>query len=118
MVNEHLNSNVLIVVMARQHPGESVGSWMMEGFVNKLLETSNNMSWILLPMINIDGVTLGNNRTGVQGFDFNRHWYIDEETNRYHLFPELKGITAFFKRKKKEYARKTKIFIDFHGHSS
>ena len=87
--------------MARQHPGESMGSWMMEGFVQKLVENSNPYCWILLPMINIDGVVLGNNRTGVQGYDFNRHWYIEEDANRYHLFPELKGIISYFKRKKK-----------------
>lgn len=77
MVNENINSSAIVVAMARQHPGESVGSWMMEGFVNRLLETQNSLSWVLIPMVNIDGVILGNNRTGVQGYDFNRHWYID-----------------------------------------
>lgn len=28
------------------------------------------------------------------------------------------GITRYFKRRKKEFMRKTKLFIDFHGHSS
>ncbi|MCC6447637.1 MAG: hypothetical protein IT215_03020 [Chitinophagaceae bacterium] len=27
-------------------------------------------------MVNIDGVILGNNRTGVLGHDFNRNWTI------------------------------------------
>jgi murein tripeptide amidase MpaA len=77
LINENSNSNVIVVAMARQHPGESVGSWMMEGFVNRLLESQNGFSWVLLPMVNVDGVILGNSRTGVQGYDFNRHWYID-----------------------------------------
>jgi murein tripeptide amidase MpaA len=101
LVNENINSSAIVVAMARQHPGESVGSWMMEGFVNRLLETQNSLSWVLIPMVNIDGVILGNNRTGVQGYDFNRHWYIDQDTNRYHLFPELKGIITYFQRKRK-----------------
>lgn len=35
------------------------------------------ITWIIVPMINIDGVILGNNRTGVLGHDFNRNWYPD-----------------------------------------
>ncbi len=69
-------------------------------------------------MINIDGVNLGNNRTGILGYDFNRHWYIDEDTNRKHLFPQIIGILKYFKDRKKEFSKKTKMFIDFHGHSS
>lgn len=69
-------------------------------------------------MLNIDGVLSGNNRTGMQGYDFNRYWYSEEEINSFHLFPELKGIVSFFKRRKKDYAKRLKMFIDFHGHSS
>lgn len=69
-------------------------------------------------MVNVDGVILGNNRTGVQGYDFNRNWCVDEDASRYHLFPELSGIIGYFKRKKREYSKKLKIFLDFHSHSS
>lgn len=67
-----------MVAIARQHPGESVGSWMMEGFINFLNELKNNdyISWFIVPMINIDGVVLGNNRTGTLGHDFNRNWVV------------------------------------------
>lgn len=108
-----------MVVFARQHPGEPVGSWMMEGFANRLIEMSQEeVLWILVPMINIDGVVIGNNRTGLLGYDFNRHWFIDKDTNRYHLFPEIVGIMRYFKKKHKDFSKKIKIFIDFHGHSS
>lgn len=66
--------------MARQHPGESVGSWMMEGFIRRVMEVKNNICWIVIPMVNVDGVKLGNNRTGVLGHDFNRSWNVDEES--------------------------------------
>ena len=50
----------------------------MEGFIKKLKEIqNNNIAWVIVPMINIDGVMLGNNRTGVLGYDFNRHWNAD-----------------------------------------
>jgi cytosolic carboxypeptidase protein 2/3 len=108
-----------VVVFARQHPGESVGSWMMEGLANRLVEMpASDILWVLVPMINPDGVSLGNNRTGVLGFDFNRHWYIDKVSHRSHLFPELIGIIRYFKTKQRDYNKKLKIFIDFHGHSS
>ena len=69
-------------------------------------------------MVNIDGVLMGNNRTGMLGYDFNRHWYIDEETQRSELFPEIIGIIRYFKKRKKDFLKKVKLFIDFHGHSS
>jgi murein tripeptide amidase MpaA len=33
-------------------------------------------------MVNVDGVILGNNRTGLLGLDFNRNWKIDENQNQ------------------------------------
>ena len=49
----------------------------MEGFINKLKVTTNNYTWLIVPMVNVDGVMLGNNRTGLLGYDFNRHWNAD-----------------------------------------
>ena len=54
-----------------------------------------------MPMVNIDGVVVGNNRTGLLGYDFNRHWYIDRDVIRGSLFPELVGILRYFKNKQK-----------------
>ena len=33
--------------------------------------------WIIFPMINVDGVILGNNRTGIAGYDYNRFWNLE-----------------------------------------
>lgn len=73
-VNE--NSKGTVVVFARQHPGESVGSWMMEGLMKKLFSCDPAVCWILVPMLNVDGVKIGNNRTGLLGYDLNRSWDI------------------------------------------
>ena len=65
-----------MIVMARQHPGEAVGSWMMEGFINHIVSNPHpHITTIVIPMMNVDGVMVGNNRTGVQGHDFNRNWF-------------------------------------------
>ena len=82
----------IVVVMGRQHPGEAVGSWMMEGFLNSLSSHphySDFISWVVIPMLNIDGVILGNNRTGILGHDFNRNWFVEEgvSTKNCKLFP-------------------------------
>jgi hypothetical protein len=36
MYNNKKQTKAIGIVIARQHPGETVGSWMMEGFLNKL----------------------------------------------------------------------------------
>ncbi|CAM6001558.1 unnamed protein product [Sphagnum balticum] len=90
LINENKNYKAVVVAIARQHPGETVGSWMMEGFIKKLREIKNqDILWIIIPMINVDGVILGNNRTGLLGLDFNRNWNIQEESQRQSLFPEV-----------------------------
>jgi murein tripeptide amidase MpaA len=46
---------------------------MMEGFLNELIRANNPQTlWIVIPMLNVDGVVLGNNRTGIVGYDLNR----------------------------------------------
>ena len=81
------NCKGLVVAIARQHPGETVGSWLMEGFIKKLENSSSSYCWLVIPMLNIDGVMLGNNRTGLLGYDFNRNWNADEDSVRSHIFP-------------------------------
>lgn len=90
----------------------------MEGLINRLRMTENPYLWIIVPMINVDGVTMGNNRTGLLGYDYNRNWSVEEESHRTHLFPEIVGLTRFLRKKRRDFGKKIKLFIDFHGHSS
>lgn len=62
------------IITARIHPGETYGSWMMQGFIRFI--TSNDKSAIdlrdrfifkIVPMINIEGVILGNHRSCLCG---------------------------------------------------
>lgn len=78
------------------------------------------MCWYIVPMVNVDGVYLGNSRTGVAGYDYNRLHNIDEpvSVNRDKLAPEIIAIGNLVKRLKKKYGKKFKMFLDFHGHSS
>lgn len=95
---------------------------MMEGLISQLNEHKLNdfISWYVIPMVNIDGVILGNNRTGVLGHDFNRNWVVDEAPNSSYnkLFPEIQSIISLVKNLKRKHPRKVKMFLDLHGHSS
>ncbi|WP_425409032.1 M14 family metallopeptidase [Hyphococcus sp.] len=69
-------------VIARQHPGETMGSWWMEGFLDRLSDENNAAARTLLdkatvhilPCMNLDGVRRGHLRTNAAGKDLNRAW--------------------------------------------
>lgn len=69
-------------VIARQHPGETMGSWWMEGFIERLLDRGDSVATALkekaalhvVPLVNIDGSRRGHLRTNAAGADLNREW--------------------------------------------
>lgn len=69
-------------VIARQHPGETMGSWWMEGFLDALSDPKNEAARALLqaatvhiaPCMNLDGARRGHLRTNAAGTDLNRAW--------------------------------------------
>lgn len=71
-----------IWVIARQHPGESMAEWFMEGFLNRLLDDHDPLSrkllqkavFYVIPNINPDGSFLGNQRANAVGINLNREW--------------------------------------------
>lgn len=71
-----------IWVIARQHPGETMASWFIEGLVGRLLDEDDPVSKLLLneavfyvvPNMNIDGSILGNLRVNSLGINLNREW--------------------------------------------
>lgn len=80
------NSIRVIVVLTRSHPGESVTSFVCQGFLEFLLGSHpianilrENFIFKIIPMINPDGVFLGNNRCNLIGQDLNRAWNIATE---------------------------------------
>ena len=68
-----------VIVTARVHPGESCGSFIVEGFLKFILGDSaeavqlrNCNVFKVVPMVNPDGVIAGNYRTSFSGNDLNR----------------------------------------------
>lgn len=71
-----------VVVVARQHPGESMASYVVEGFVDALIKknalTENLLkknSIIIFPLLNKSGVIKSYHRVNEKGIDLNRSWH-------------------------------------------
>lgn len=68
------------MIIGRQHPGESNGSHVLKGFMEELvkskskniIELRNSFNFHIVPMLNPDGVVMGNFRTSLYGKDLNR----------------------------------------------
>lgn len=76
----------VIIILARTHPGESVTSFVCQGVLEFLLGSHpiaavlrDNFVFKVIPMLNPDGVFLGNNRCNLIGQDLNRAWNIATE---------------------------------------
>lgn len=69
-------------VIARQHPGETMAEWFVDGMLERLLDTADASARVLLdratlyvvPNMNPDGSVRGNLRTNAAGANLNREW--------------------------------------------
>ena len=71
-----------IWMIARQHPGETMAEWWMEGMIKRLVDDSDPVVNAILdkavvylvPNMNPDGSRRGNLRTNAAGANLNREW--------------------------------------------
>jgi murein tripeptide amidase MpaA len=71
-----------IWLIARQHPGEAMAEWFVEGLLTRLLDGDDPVARVLLakcvfyvvPNMNPDGAVRGNLRTNAAGANLNREW--------------------------------------------
>lgn len=69
-------------ITARQHPGETMAEWWVEGFLNRLLDEDDPVARTLrqkavfhiVPNMNPDGSKRGHLRTNAKGINLNREW--------------------------------------------
>ncbi|CAD8208102.1 unnamed protein product [Paramecium octaurelia] len=111
-------SKKCLILQARIHPGESNGSWVMQGLLDFLssqsaLKLFEKCVVKVVPMMNPDGVILGNYRTGLAGKDLNRKF---KQTDGI-LFPTVQAMKRLVKDQYKKYGSNLTAFIDLHGHS-
>jgi murein tripeptide amidase MpaA len=73
---------------ARQHPGESMAEWWMEGALEKLVDPDDAVARALrqrctfhcVPNMNPDGSARGHLRTNAAGVNLNREWHAPSAT--------------------------------------
>ena len=118
-INKKRDNRKAIIVMARQHPGETQGSYVCEGVIEKLLSKAHQADFLLknyvlyiIPMVNADGVAFGHYRTNLAGKDLNRKWNATEKDLS---TPEIYNIKAFLQQISRE--REIRFILDLHGHS-
>lgn len=81
-------------LIARQHPGESMAEWFVEGFLDRVLDPADGAARALLgkaalhvvPNMNPDGTALGNLRVNAAGANLNREWAEPSEAKSPEVF--------------------------------
>lgn len=81
-VPSEIQDKRIVWVSARVHPGEVPSSYILHGLLEFLISNSpvakllrNKVIFILIPMVNIDGVIAGFYRGSAAGVDLNRTYY-------------------------------------------
>jgi murein tripeptide amidase MpaA len=100
-------------LIARQHPGETMAEWFVEGFLERLLDPDDAVSRVLLqrcvfhvvPNMNPDGAVRGNLRTNAAGTNLNREW----------LEPSMEKSPEVFLVRQKMLETGVDLCLDAHG---
>ncbi len=103
-------------IIARQHPGETMAEWWMEGCVEKLLDTECALTQSLLqkcnvhlvPNMNPDGSRRGHLRTNAKGRNLNREW----------AKPDMASSPEVFLAKQAMIEIGVNFLLDVHGDES
>ncbi len=100
-------------VIARQHPGETMAEWFVEGMLDALLDPAHPFGRQLLketvfyvvPNMNPDGSVRGNLRTNAAGANLNREW----------MNPSMERSPEVFLVLKKMHETGVDLCLDVHG---
>ena len=112
-VGEEGEGKKVIWLTARQHPGESMAEWFMEGFIDRLLDEDdgvarsllNSAVFYLVPNMNPDGSVRGHLRTNAVGTNLNREW----------AEPSMERSPEVYLVREKMLATGVDMFLDIHG---
>ncbi|BFZ04187.1 hypothetical protein BsWGS_07225 [Bradybaena similaris] len=115
---EDMKHKKAVVVTSRVHPGESNASWMMKGFLDFLTGNSSDAKLLrdtfifkVVPMLNPDGVIVGNYRCSLAGRDLNRNY----KTVLKDAYPSVWNTKTMIRKLLQE--RDIIVYCDLHGHS-
>lgn len=102
-----------IWITARQHPGETMAEWLVEGLLERLLDEDDGLARLLLnkavfyvvPNMNPDGAARGHLRTNAKGINLNRQW----------AQPSMEDSPEVYLVKHKMQETGVDLFLDIHG---
>ena len=91
----------------RQHPGETMAEWWMEGALEKLLDDADPVirrlrekaTFHVVPNMNPDGSRRGHLRTNAAGVNLNREWHapsLERSPEVFHVLEEMKRTGVDF----------------------
>ena len=98
-------------IIARQHPGETMAEWFVEGLIKRLVgwgdwagdpvarKLYDHAEFYIVPNMNPDGSVHGNLRTNAAGVNLNREWMEPDAEPEVRLVREAieaKGCDLFF----------------------
>ena len=114
-----VRSKKAVLIDGRQHPGEPLGSFVVESLILQLLSSGvigetlrDNFVFYICPMLNPDGVLMGNQRYNSLCLDLNRIWKEPTKEKSPTIFA-IKKLARDLKGEFKEIA----LFLDIHAHS-
>lgn len=107
---------VPVWIIARQHPGETMAEWFIEGLLERLLDAADPIArrireravLHIVPNVNPDGAIHGNLRTNAAGRNLNREWRD----------PDIAGSPEVFHVRRAMEASGCALFLDVHGDES
>lgn len=87
-------------VIGRQHPGESMTEWFIEGMLSRLLDEDDSLSrklleqtcFYVIPNMNPDGAIAGNLRANAAGENLNRAWAEPDAKKSPEVYHTLKKM--------------------------
>lgn len=102
-----------IWITGRQHPGETMAEWFIEGLLSRLLDETDTVGRALLdtavfhivPNMNPDGSIRGHLRTNAIGVNLNREWQT----------PSMERSPEVFLVRERMLATGVDMFLDIHG---
>ena len=100
-------------IIARQHPGETMTEWLIEGLLQRLFDSSDAVAQPLaqivtlyiVPNMNPDGAIHGNLRSNAAGINLNREWQT----------PSLNHSPEVYHVRNAIHATGVALFLDIHG---
>ena len=104
---------VPVWIIARQHPGETMAEWFVEGLLERLLDPADAVArkvrehavLYVVPNMNPDGAVRGNLRTNAAGRNLNREWRT----------PDPAASPEVFLVREEMVRTGCALFLDIHG---